>query len=117
MGRPKRSKTPPVFGTPQKPLHLSDAASAEWDRLMGEINASGLQITPTHRARGGHQEQCPDAVCLCRLAIGIVAHPASKSLDALRSDCIEVLTILVSGPAVAAPKNQGDLLSGILTER
>ena len=50
MGRPKNSKNPPTFGTPQKPAHLSAVASAEWDKLIKEIDASGLQVTPAHRA-------------------------------------------------------------------
>ena len=50
MGRPKDSKNPPNFATPLKPAGLSAAASIEWDRLLGEIEASGLQITPAHRA-------------------------------------------------------------------
>ena len=50
MARPRNSKTPPTFGTPQKPTHLSPAASAEWDKLAKEIDASGLQVTPAHRA-------------------------------------------------------------------
>jgi len=50
MGRPKNSKNPPAFGAPGKPAHLSPVASAEWDKLIGEIEASGLQVTPAHRA-------------------------------------------------------------------
>lgn len=50
MGRPKSSKQQPSFGAPQKPAHLSYAASAEWDRLVGEIADSGLQVTPAHRS-------------------------------------------------------------------
>jgi phage terminase small subunit len=50
MGRPKNSKNPPTFGTPQKPTHLSPTASAQWDKLIKEIDASGLQVTPAHRA-------------------------------------------------------------------
>ena len=48
MGRPKNSKNPPNFATPLKPKGLS--AAAEWDRLISEIDASGLQVTPAHRA-------------------------------------------------------------------
>ncbi len=50
MGRPRNSKTAPTFGTLQKPTHLPPVASAEWDRLIGEIYASGFQVTATHRA-------------------------------------------------------------------
>ena len=49
MARPKSSKTPPTFGTPQKPAHLSPEAARQWDKLIKEIDASGLQITPAHR--------------------------------------------------------------------
>lgn len=50
MGRPKNSPAAPAFGQPAKPANLSPSAAAEWDRLIGEIEASGLQITPAHRA-------------------------------------------------------------------
>jgi hypothetical protein len=48
-GRPKKSNTPPTFGAPAKPAHLSTEAARQWDKLMQEITASGLQITPAHR--------------------------------------------------------------------
>ena len=50
MGRPKNSPAAPTFGQPTKPANLSPAAAAEWDRLIAEIEASGLQITPAHRS-------------------------------------------------------------------
>lgn len=50
MSRPKGSQSLPTFGTPAKPAHLSEQAGREWDRLIREIQESGLQVTPAHRA-------------------------------------------------------------------
>lgn len=35
-------------GLPAKPTGLSQRATAEWDRLLGELEESGLQITKAH---------------------------------------------------------------------
>lgn len=47
--RPRNSKKSPAFGIPQKPAHLSEEAARQWNKLMQEIEASGLKITPAHR--------------------------------------------------------------------
>jgi phage terminase small subunit len=36
-------------GQPEKPIHLSDRASAEWDRLTRELAASNIVLSPAHR--------------------------------------------------------------------
>jgi len=33
-----------------KPLGLSKRAAVEWDRLIGEMDASGIQVSQAHRA-------------------------------------------------------------------
>ena len=38
-------------GQPEKPKHLSEDASVEWDRLVGELERSGIRLTPAHRTR------------------------------------------------------------------
>jgi len=37
-------------GQPARPANLSDRAAIEWDRLAGELEASGIWLTPRHRA-------------------------------------------------------------------
>jgi phage terminase small subunit len=101
-------------GQPLKPLHLSDRASLAWDRLVGELSASGIVATPAHRT----------ALCLASTIAadiaeawevvkrdgayittkaGVVAHPASKRMDALRRDYIKVLVMLGVRTAVVEP--------------
>lgn len=98
-----------------KPKGLSDAASAQWDRLAGELRDSGVALTPAHRA--------PLALAATIAAdiandwaelqkegtytsgnSGIRMHPAAKRLDALRRDYLKVLALLMRD----AQKGDGD---------
>ena len=36
-------------GQPQKPTNLSARAASEWDRIVGELAASQIRVTPAHR--------------------------------------------------------------------
>lgn len=36
-------------GQPAKPNNLSDRASHEWDRIVKELEASNIHLTPGHR--------------------------------------------------------------------
>ena len=36
-------------GQPLRPSNLSPRAALEWDRIVGELAASNIQVTPAHR--------------------------------------------------------------------
>jgi len=100
-------------GQPQKPANLSARAALEWDRLVSELEASNIRITPAHRATLGMAATIAADIASAWAAIekdgefvngkaGIIAHPASKRLDALRRDYIKVLAMLGLRTAVAS---------------
>src|ERR1035437_5462055 len=91
-------------GQPLKPSTLSPRAAAEWDRLIGELAASNILVSPGHRALLSLSATIAADIVEAWAAIerdgayietkaGIVAHPATKRLDALRRDRIKVLTM------------------------
>ena len=49
MGRTARKDPNLAPGRPQKPTNLSKRAAKEWDRILGELDASHIQTTPAHR--------------------------------------------------------------------
>jgi phage terminase small subunit len=129
MGRPKQSKTPPAFGQPAKPHHLSAEASAQWDKLLREIEASGLQITPAHRGliqlaatlqadmKRDWQELDPEhggSAYFTTDKGGIMAHPALKRMDALRRDLIKTLSAIGLRPGLPSEQGEGDRLEDLL---
>jgi phage terminase small subunit len=99
-------------GQPAKPNNLSARASLEWDRLVGELAASNIRVTPAHRTAlsmaatisadiaGAWAAVEKDGAYIATKA-GLAAHPASKRLDALRRDYIKVLSMLGLRTAVA----------------
>lgn len=102
-------------GNPIKPASLSDRAAKEWDRMMGEIDSAGIQLTPAHRAALELAATIAADIADDRALLnkdgyyittkaGLVAHPASKRLDALRRDFIKVIAMLGLRAAVAAPQ-------------
>lgn len=106
-------------GQPAKPVNLSDRASAEWDRLMGELTAASIRVTPAHRTPLSLAATIAADIADAWAAVkrdgayiesksGLVAHPASKRLDALRRDYIKVLTMLGLRTAVPAPDDSKD---------
>jgi hypothetical protein len=108
-------------GAPLKPSGLSDRASREWDRLTGELTASQIQVTAAHRAtltmaatiaadiKDAWSAVERDGAYILGKA-GLVAHPASKRLDALRRDLIKVLTCLSVRALPAPPPDSGQSL-------
>jgi phage terminase small subunit len=101
-------------GTPTKPSGLSPGASVEWDRLLAELAAAGLQITAAHRAPLALAStiaadiktdwaviQAEGAYQTNRKTGAVQAHPAVKRLDALRRDYIKVLGLLGLRAAVS----------------
>jgi phage terminase small subunit len=101
-------------GKPLKPANLSARASKEWDRLTGELEASQIQVTAAHRAplsmaatisadiQDAWETVQEDGAYIVNAKTGaVVAHPASKRLDALRRDYVKVLAMLGLRTAVA----------------
>lgn len=50
MPRPKKQVNELNHGLPAKPSHLSQAASGHWDRLVSEMEESGITLIPGFRA-------------------------------------------------------------------
>jgi len=50
MPRPKQQIIELTPGMPEKPTRLSEAASRHWDRLIREIQDSGVILIPGYRA-------------------------------------------------------------------
>jgi phage terminase small subunit len=101
-------------GQPKKPGNLSERAGAEWDRLVGELSAAHIQVTPAHRTPLSLASTIAADIADAWAAVkrdgayietksGLAAHPASKRLDALRRDYIKVLSMLGLRTAVATP--------------
>ena len=99
-------------GQPEKPGNLSDRASREWDRLVGELAAANIVLTPAHRTALSMAATIAADIADAWAAVekdgayiagkvGMVAHPASKRLDALRRDRVKVLSMLGLRAAVA----------------
>jgi phage terminase small subunit len=114
-----------IAGDPEKPTQLSPAASAAWDRLLGELKASGILITAAHRAPLAMAATISADIQTAWAAIqkdgeyfttakGIQVHPAAKRLDALRRDFIKVLGMVGLRAAVSSETPGGESLEDIL---
>lgn len=101
-------------GKPKKTKGLSARASEEWDRLSKELAESGLKVTTAHRSAMSLAATISADIADAWAAIqkdgayiesksGLVAHPATKRLDALRRDRFKVLAMLGLRAAVASP--------------
>ncbi len=118
-GRDRRARTVKIrkdlaTGQPAKPVGLSEKASAEWDRLTRELADSSIELTPGHRSwlelAATISVDMSEAAARVKKdgayiegKAGLVAHPASKRLDALRRDYIKVLAMVGLRAAVASP--------------
>jgi hypothetical protein len=89
-----------------KPKGLSEKASAQWDRLAGELANSGVVLTSSHRAplalastiAADISEDWKELQAEGTYSMGkngIQIHPAAKRLDALRRDYLKVLAVLM----------------------
>jgi P27 family predicted phage terminase small subunit len=126
MARPRKSNAPPAFGQPAKPAHLSEAAAREWDKLVGEIAASSLQVTPAHRGllqlaatlqadiKSDWEEIKREGAYKLAANGAIVAHPAVKRMGALRRDLIKALSAIGLRPGVTNEHADGDTLADVL---
>lgn len=104
---------------------LSETASMEWDRIVGEVKAAGVQLSPMHRApltlaatiaadiRQGWERIKEDGAYIMTKA-GLQAHPASKRIDALRRDYVRVLALLGLRASVSSGTADKETLDDVL---
>jgi len=103
--RRKQSKT--VESTIEKSPRLSPWASLEFDRLLAELEKSGIQLTPAHRCTlivcatlRADIRRCWEVLTengsdYCKAGTGAVKlHPAAARLDVLRRDLTKALALL-----------------------
>lgn len=109
-------------GQPLRPSNLSPRAAQEWDRIVGELSASNIQVTPAHRTVlsmastlaadiGESWARIQEDGAYITTKFGLVAHPASKRLDAPRRDYIKVLSMLGLKTAATTPDAPGKSLA------
>jgi len=122
----KPSPKPPT-GHPDKSVNLSPWASLEWDKLLADLEASGITLSPAHR--------CTLVVCAtlradirdCWAAISanggaytkagtgaVKLHPAAARLDVLRRDLTKALALLGLQKPIPEGPDAGDALEAIL---
>jgi phage terminase small subunit len=112
-----------VAGNPGKSDNLSEWASKEWDRLLADLEASGIELSPAHH--------CTLVVCAtlradirdCWAVISengsaytqagtgaVKLHPAAARLDVLRRDLTKALALLgLQKPVPEVPEAGGGL--------
>jgi phage terminase small subunit len=114
-------------GEPVKSVNLSPWASEEWDRLLADLEASGITLSPAHR--------CTLVVCAtlradirdCWAAISanggaytkagtgaVKLHPAAARLDVLRRDLTKALATLGLQKPIPEDPQDGQSLNDIL---
>jgi phage terminase small subunit len=116
-----------IAGTLDKSSNLSEWASVEWDKLLAELEASGIDLSPAHR--------CTLVVCAtlradirdCWAVIrengsaytqagtgAVKLHPAAARLDVLRRDLTKSLALLGLQKPVPDNEEHGETLEDIL---
>ena len=112
-----------------KSPRLSPWAREEWDRLLTDLDASGIELTPAHR--------CTLVVCAtlradirrcwevlsengsdyCKAGTGAVKlHPAAARLDVLRRDLTKALALLGIHKPEPEPSERGPSLEELLAD-
>ena len=126
MARMNNQKMTP--GTPEKPLNLSPRAAQEWDRLVAELEASGIHVSKAHRSLISNAATIAADIAEAWAAIeqdgayelnaktGVnQMHPAAKRLDALRRDYLKVMSLIGLRAAVSEKTGEetlDDVLNG-----
>jgi phage terminase small subunit len=116
-----------ITGTLDKSSNLSEWAAQEWDKLLAELEASGIDLSPAHR--------CTLVVCAtlradirdCWAVIrtngsaytqagtgAVKLHPAAARLDVLRRDLTKSLALLGLQKPVPDNTEPGETLEDIL---
>jgi phage terminase small subunit len=114
-------------GKPDKPGNLSPRAAAEWDRLVKELDRSGIQVATAHRtlialaatiaadiADAWETIKVEGAYIVNEKTGQSQSHPAAKRLDALRRDYIRVMSLIGLRTPTAGEGNSGQSLEDVL---
>jgi phage terminase small subunit len=117
-------------GQPLKSANLSDRAAREWDRLVGELAASQIQLSEANRPMlslaatiaadiaAAWEVVKEEGQYLRNPKTGVTQlHPAAKMLNELRRDYIKVLAQLGARAVAAPPPDNGPSLEDILNGR
>lgn len=116
-------------GKPLKPANLSPRASVQWDRIIGELERSQIQVSEAHRSVLAMAATIAADIAETWAVLqedGMYSvnaktgqpqeHPAAKRLDALRRDNIKVLAMLGLRAAVGQPdETEKQSLEGFLS--
>lgn len=120
----------PEQGKFQKSPNLSPWASAEWDRLLIELDESGITLTPAHRCtlvvcatlradiRDCWEQIRENGSAYTKAGTGAVKlHPAAARLDVLRRDLTKSLALLgIHKPVADDPKAKIPSLEDFLND-
>ena len=114
----------------EKSPHLSPWASEEFDKLLGELERSGITLTPAHRCtlvacatlradiRDCWSVMRENGGAYTRAGTGAVKlHPAAARMDVLRRDLIKALGLLgLQKPKPPEPEDPCATLEELLSE-
>jgi phage terminase small subunit len=116
-------------GQPDKSTNLSPWASQEWDKLLSQLEASGITLSPAHSCtlvvcatlradiRDCWQAITENGGAYTKAGTGAVKlHPAAARLDVLRRDLTKALGLLgLQKPTPEDPRpGDGETLEDIL---
>lgn len=114
-------------GTPKRPANLSEAAAKVWDRLIQELQDSGVQFSTAHGnliaqaatiaadiAEAWETVQEEGAYIVNSKSGATCLHPAAKRLDGLRRDLLKVLSLIGLRSATAGEGASKESLDDIL---
>lgn len=121
-----------IPGKLEKSPHLSAWASEEWDKLLGELKRSGIELTPAHRCTLTVVSTLRADIRDCWTVIqanggsnyttagtgAVKLHPAAARLDVLRRDLTKALGLLglqkplPEDPTAYKGRSLEDVLSG-----
>jgi hypothetical protein len=114
-------------GQPDKSANLSPWASQEWDKLLSQLEASGITLSPAHSCtlvvcatlradiRDCWQAITENGGAYTKAGTGAVKlHPAAARLDVLRRDLTKALGLLGLQKPTPEEQHSGETLEEIL---
>lgn len=125
MARHNNQKMTP--GVPEKPSNLSTRAAREWDKIVSELEASGINVSKAHRGLIAQAATIAADIAQAWAIIGedgayevnaktgtTQMHPAAKRLDTLRRDYIKVMSLIGLRAAVNETPSADETLDDVL---
>lgn len=114
-------------GEPVKSPNLSPWASQEWDKLLSQLEASGIALSPAHSAtliicatlradiRDCWAVISANGGAYTKAGTGAVKlHPAATRLDVLRRDLTKALALLGLQKPIPENREDGETLEDVL---